>query len=139
VLRNGDTGSRVLAAQCLLTRAGSYSGPFTGVMDAATRRAVRAYRQDRGLEPYNRVVGAPVWTALHSAGPEAVIKYGAASEMVRRLQRSLNAAAKARLVVDGTFEGATTSAVASYQRRVGLPDTGVVTIKTWNHLQRGER
>jgi hypothetical protein len=139
VLRKGATGSRVLAAQCLLTRAGSYSGPFTGVMDPATRSAVLAYRQERGLAPYNRVVGAPVWTALHSAGAEAIIKYGAAGEMVRRLQRSLNAAMKARLVVDGTFEGTTTSAVASYQRIVGLPDTGVVTNRTWNHLQRGER
>jgi hypothetical protein len=138
-LRAGATGSRVLAAQCLLNRAGYYSGAFTGVMDAATGDAVRAYRQDRGITPVNGNVGAPVWTALHSRGREAIIKYGAASEMVRRLQRSLNAATGAGLRVDGTFAAETTSAVASYQREVGLPATGVVTVRTWNHLQRGER
>jgi hypothetical protein len=137
-LRAGATGSRVLAAQCLLNRAGFYTGPFTGTMDTATGNAVRAYRQDRGLAPYNRNVGGAVWVALHSRGKEAIIKYGAASEMVRRLQRSLNAAVGSELEVDGTFGGATTSAVAAYQRRVGLPATGVVTIQTWNHLQRGE-
>ncbi len=138
-LRGGATGSKVRAAQCLLTQAGFYAGPFTGTMDDATREAVRAYRLDRGLLPANRNVGAPVWTALHSEGREAIIKYGASGEMVRRLQRSLNAADNARLTVDGVIAGATTSAVASYQRQVGLPATGVVTIPTWNHLQRGER
>ena len=138
-LRAGATGAKVRAAQCLLTRAGYYSGPYTGAMDADTGRAALAYRKDHDLTPFNRNVGAPVWTALHSKGREALMKYGAASEMVRRLQRSLNAADGAGLRVDGTFEGATTSAVASYQRRVGLPATGVATIATWNHLQRGER
>ena len=72
-------------------------------------------------------------------GPASLLKYGAASEMVRRLQRSLNAADGAKLTVDGTFEGATTAAVASYQRRVGLSASGVVTPTTWRRLQRGER
>jgi peptidoglycan hydrolase-like protein with peptidoglycan-binding domain len=137
-LRSGATGSKVRAVQCLLTRAGHYAGPITGTMDAATGNAVRAFRLERGWAG-NRNVNAGVWTALHSRGRESIIKYGAASEMVRRLQRALNAAAGAGLTVDGTFEGRTTSAVASYQRRVGLPGTGVVTIATWNHLQRGER
>jgi hypothetical protein len=137
-LRGGATGSKVRAVQCLLTRAGSYSGPFTGAMDVGTRNAVRAYRLDHGFAG-NRNVNAAVWTALHSEGRDALLKYGAASEMVRRLQRSLNAADGAGLSVDGTYAGATTAAVASYQRRVGLPDTGVATTTTWNHLQRGER
>jgi hypothetical protein len=137
-LRAGATGRKVRAVQCLLTRAGTYSGPFTGAMDAATRNAVRAYRLERGFVG-NRNVNAAVWTALHSKGKKSVIKYGAASEMVRRLQRALNAAAGARLTVDGTYEGATTAAVASYQRRVGLPATGVATGTTWNRLQSGDR
>ncbi len=138
-LGSGATGSRVLAAQCLLTRAGFYSGPFTGSMDGATRAAVRAYRRDRGLLPANRNVGAPVWTALHSEGRGSLMKYGAAGEAVRRLQRSLNAATGADLRVDGTYAGATTNAVASYQRRVGLPATGVTTVSTWDRLKRGAR
>jgi peptidoglycan hydrolase-like protein with peptidoglycan-binding domain len=138
-LRSGATGSRVLAAQCLLTRAGSYSGPFTGTMDSATRDAVRAYRLDRGLLPASRTVGASVWSALHTEGRKSLVKYGAASETVRRLQRSLNAATGAGLTVDGTYAAATAGAVASYQRRVGLPGTGVATIPTWNRLQRGQR
>jgi hypothetical protein len=138
-LRAGATGSRVKAAQCLLDRAGFYTGPFTGKMDTATGDAVLAYRKANGLAPYNRNVGAAVWVALHSRGKEQIIKYGAASEMVRRLQRSLNAAVGSELKVTGTFEAATTSAVAAYQRRVGLEATGVATIQTWNHLQRGER
>ena len=137
-LRAGATGSKVRAVQCLLTRAGTYSGPITGAMDPATRNAVRAYRLANGFAG-NRNVNAAVWTALHSKGKKSLVKYGAASEMVRRLQRSLNAADSAGLTVDGTYEGATTAAVASYQRRVGLPATGVATVPTWNSLQGGKR
>ena len=135
-LRAGDSGARVSAVQCLLQWRGYYDGALDGVLDDATGDALAAYRRDHGMSP-ERVVGARVWTSMHSQGRTRLIKYGAASELVRRLQRALNAAVGAGLEVTGTFEGRTTSAVKDYQARVGVARTGVVTPSLWTRLQSG--
>jgi peptidoglycan hydrolase-like protein with peptidoglycan-binding domain len=67
------------------------------------------------------------------------MKYGAAGEGVRRLQRALNAATDARLAVTGTFAGATTTAVKRYQAQLGLTQSGVVTEELWERLHSGHR
>ena len=134
----GATGSRVEALQCLLTRQDRYTGPIDGVFGEATRVAVRAVRDDRDLGP-GAVVGPSTWSSLLSEGRAKVLKYGAAGERTRQLQRALNAAVGARLEVTGVYEGATTAAVAAYQDRVGAPETGVVTARTWAQLRAGRR
>jgi peptidoglycan hydrolase-like protein with peptidoglycan-binding domain len=137
-LRTDSTGTRVVAAQCLLKQAGAYTGPLDGTMSSATQDAVLRFRSDHGL-PARRTVSSRVWTALLSQGSTPLIKYGAASEMVRRLQRALNAASSGlELSVTGTFAGATTAAVKDYQARLGLARTGVVTPRLWHRLQRGD-
>ncbi len=127
---------RVDTLQCLLKRAGVYDEQVDGVMDRATRAAIRAYRVDLGLRS-NAVVGARVWTALHTEGKTRLAKHGARSEMVRRLQRALNSASTERLPVRGVFESETTAAVKRYQRRLGRDATGVVTPALWRRLQAG--
>ncbi len=67
------------------------------------------------------------------------MKYGSASNAVRRLQRALNAADAARLEVDGVFGAATRKATATYQADHDLPRTGVATEELWELLQRGRR
>ncbi len=64
-----------------------------------------------------------------------LLKFGAASSAVRRLQRGLNAADAAGLPVTGVFEAGTTAAVKRYQRDHGLAQTGVVTTALWSKLQ----
>ena len=136
-LRADDTGRKVTALQCLLRWQDVYTGGLTGVMDDQTRAAVRSYRVDHGM-PASRVAGKQVWTSLHSQGENDLIKYGAAGEQVRRLQRALNSASAERLPITGVFEAATTAAVKRYQTRMDTSATGVVTARLWRALQRGK-
>ena len=80
-----------------------------------------------------------MWTALLSQGKSPLMKFGAGSHAVRRLQRALNAADGAALAVTGVFEARTTEAVKTYQRDHGLPATGVVLEDMWALLKAGTR
>ncbi len=136
-LRVGSTGDRVRAAQCLLTFGGWYQGEITGVYDDALARAARSYRSSLGLRRAG-TINNRVWTALVVRGRgNPLMKYGAGSQQVRRLQRGLNAADGARLGVSGVFEASTTAAVRSYQADHQLPVTGVVTDQIWKLLRAG--
>ena len=135
-LDQGDTGRQVRAAQCLLTGEGLYSGAMDGIMDGDVVKAVLAWRAANRM-PADRWVGPKVWVGMHTAEGSKLVKIGARGERVRRLQRALNASSGDRLVVSGILDRATAASVASYQRRVGLPQSGVVTPETWNKLDRG--
>ena len=66
-----------------------------------------------------------------------VLRKGAKNDTVRALQMLLNGHAniiKTTLLVDGSFGGATQSAVIAYQKAKGLDDDGVVGPATWNKL-----
>ena len=68
-----------------------------------------------------------------------MLKFGSASNAVRRVQRALKAAVGAELVVTGVFDADTERAVRGYQARVGLPLTGAVVGDTWEALESGRR
>jgi hypothetical protein len=137
-LTSSSTGPLVEAAQCLLTEQDHYRGQVNGVMTEATREAVRAVRAERGLGA-RTTVNRRTWVSLLSWRGERLLKYGAAGEGVRRLQRALNAAVDADLLGTGTFAGRTTTAVERYQARLGRTRTGVVTGGLWRHLHAGDR
>ena len=102
--------------------------------DAEVSAAARRYRAAMRL-PAGGTIGARVWVSLVSRGTAPLLKYGAASSAVRRLQRALNAADAAGLPVTGVFEASTTAAVKKYQRDHRLAQTGVVTPALWSLLQ----
>jgi peptidoglycan hydrolase-like protein with peptidoglycan-binding domain len=79
------------------------------------------------------------WTALLADGRTPVLKYGSASNAVRRLQRALTATRHSRLPVTGVFAARTQRAVARYQHRHGVERTGVVNDGIWRLLQTGNR
>jgi peptidoglycan hydrolase-like protein with peptidoglycan-binding domain len=137
-LRVGSQGDLVKAAQCLLRQKKQYAGPISGSYDRATAAAARAYRTKVGL-PARGSMSKAVWTSILARGHHPLMKYGAASHAVRRLQRALNAADKAGLQVSGVFEGSTTAAVRAYQADHGLARTGVVTDDLWSMLRAGRR
>ncbi len=136
VLRSGAESPAVKRLQCLLQRQGYYDGALTSVMDSATVAAVRQMRKASGMS-VRSVAGIGVWLRLHTKGGAYLMKYGAASEAVRRLQRGLNAVFPRAVRVDGSFAGETTRAVKRYQDRVGMAQTGVVTPELWTKLKAG--
>jgi peptidoglycan hydrolase-like protein with peptidoglycan-binding domain len=131
--------TRVKAFQCMLSRRDMYDGPIDGVFDADTVDAVQAFRIKHDLGPWKNM-NRRAWMVLTTRGRTPLLKYGAARDAVRRLQRALNAASKkSRLEITGVFEAETTEAVKAYQARNDLPVTGVVTDEVWDQLRRGNR
>jgi peptidoglycan hydrolase-like protein with peptidoglycan-binding domain len=120
----------------MLRLRGFFTGTIDGVYDTALGEAVRRYRVSRGLSSIT-VTGPAAWVAMLSQGTGPLVKYGAASLAVRRLQRALNAADAAGLPITGVFAGQTNAAVKRYQSDHGLPATGVVTTAMWNLLFAG--
>ena len=137
--RSGSSRPRMVsAAQCLLTERGVYAGPVTGTFDEATGEAVRTWRARRSM-PAGRSIGAAQWTSLLAAGPRPVVKVGSAGPAVRRLQRAINASGAAVVPPRGVFDTATGSALRSWQRAVGVQQSGVLTSSVWRLLQQGRR
>jgi len=80
--------------------------------------------------------------AFEKTGPEGrpmeprTLAVGSSGKLVEDLQRSLNSRLPEgqRLGVDGEFGPATATGVRSFQKVVGLPETGVVDAATWRAL-----
>lgn len=66
----------------------------------------------------------------------ADLQVGSSGELVEALQRTLNQkqSSPQPLTVDGDFGKMTESAVKSFQASVGLPETGIVSLTTWEKL-----
>ena len=134
----GDNpANRVRALSCLLQEQGHYDGNVRRSYNGALAAAVKEFQSDAGL-PVTGSVGARDWTALHTQGPRAVSKRGSTGSDVRRVQRALNSAGSPRLVINGIFDGGVDSAVRGYQRKAGLPVSGVVNQLTCKALQQGK-
>jgi hypothetical protein len=137
-LTRGERGDTVRAAQCFLRRAHHYDGRINGRFNGATARATKRFQRSAAI-PVTATMNGRTWTALLSRGTDPLLKYGSRNDAVRRLQRALNVAVKARLDVDGVFARETMRAVKDYQRARGLRRTGVVTDEVWALLQAGRR
>ena len=136
VLRSGDTGNQVIAAQCLLARRGFDPGAATGLVRWRTAAAIRAFNTSRGLLDV-AVVGRRTWTALLSGGRTRVLQVGSAGPAVGRIQRALSASLQRTVTIDETFDPATRRAVLDYQRAHQLVADGIVRRQTWHALQAG--
>lgn len=130
----GSTGDLVRAAQCLLKEQGYFKHSITGYFGRITKRAVRQFRTDHGFNAGPRLIPV-VWASLLSQGGEPLLKYGAAGEAVRRLQRALNARVGAGLAITGVFAKATMAGVKTYQGSLGIPKNGVFVPELWATLK----
>ncbi|MFF3560845.1 TIGR03767 family metallophosphoesterase [Streptomyces sp. NPDC002574] len=126
-LAQGQSGSRVKAAQYLLN-AGGAALAVDGVFGTATAAAVRSFQGARAL-PVDGAVGSATWQVLVVA-PLAQGDSGAA---VSSAQSLLNAHGAA-LAVDGVFGTATAAALRSFQSARPLPVDGVVRSAGWLQL-----
>ena len=128
--------SRVKTLQCLLKEKRLYSGRVHGRYDAATVRAANSW-QRRVDATASDTWTIDNWVTLLTDGTTPVVKIGSGRYAVRRLQRALNAALRHHdLDATGVFGPATKRALRVWQRRAGLPATGVAAWNTWAALQR---
>ncbi|WP_139982524.1 glycoside hydrolase domain-containing protein [Nocardioides litoris] len=133
---------RVSALKCLLKEQGRFTGGIDGAYGPGLVEAVRAWKAASGRPVDSRWFRRD-WMMLLAAGSQPVLKRGSAGPYgpyVRRVQRAINAGnVGVKVNVDGTFDPLMTDAVARYQRRVGLPATGIVDPATWGRLRSGTR
>ena len=99
-----------------------------GVYGNSTDTAVREFQRRHGL-PVNGRTTPDTWSKLVVS-----LKPGAHGEAVAALQRLLIEKRGSDLDVDATFDAATRSAVARFQRHDGLDDTGSEGTATWRRL-----
>jgi peptidoglycan hydrolase-like protein with peptidoglycan-binding domain len=138
-LNSGATGAQVTAAQCLLQSAGYLPNNLdpSGVLDATTAAAVKAFQQAVGLAATG-AIDSHTWTALLSAGDTPTLRSGSTGAAVERLQRALTAALARTVAIDGQFGAGTDTAVRNYQTAHALGTDGIVGAKSWVALQAGK-
>ena len=156
ILREGDSGDEVRVLQYYLAVVGNFYNEIppltlTGVYDAATVAAVRAFQQLNGLT-VDGIMGLQTWNALYRAyrgiagtvpfqGGEPllgtfILREGDQGDEVRRLQTYLAAIAEVYPAVptvtpDGVFGPRTREAVIAFQQQFGLQPDGVVDALTF--------
>ncbi len=131
---------QVKALKCLLREKGYFTtGRMNRVYGQRARAAAVAWKRDHGFGR-SAIWYRGHWTSILSAGRKPAQKYGSAGPYTRRVQRALNAAdPQLRQRTHGRFTWSVRRSVKAYQRRVGLPVTGIVNKRTWRQLQAGVR
>ncbi len=131
--------------------------PLTGVFDAETERAVRAFQETYGLTA-DGIVGRQTWnkltsvyndivsslpadyqTVLGTVFPGKMIVLGDTGDSVRIIQENLNNIAEydpaiPKVNVTGVYDDATLSAVAVLQAQIGREPTGAVDPIIWSEI-----
>lgn len=127
----------LVALQCLLKQRRLYPYAVTGSWNEPTTTALAAF-QKRVAHPVRMWASRSDWVALHVVGnSRRTLRSGATGPDVTRVQRALNAATSARLTVTGRYDTRTATAVATYQRAVGVNPSKVVYSTTWAAMEKG--
>lgn len=131
--------------------------PLTGVFDAETERAVRAFQETYGLTA-DGIVGRQTWnkltsvyndivsslpadyqTVLGTVFPGKMLVLGDSGDSVRIIQENLNNIAEydpaiPKVNVTGVYDDATLSAVAVLQAQIGREPSGAVDPIIWSEI-----
>jgi peptidoglycan hydrolase-like protein with peptidoglycan-binding domain len=128
-IRRGDRGPAVRLAQNRLNMRGFEPGALDGLFGNKTRRAVRLYQSDRGLD-VDGIVGPKTWARLD---PPTLAR-GASGGPVKLLQRLLEDFGYDVGAVDGDFGQNTERALRRFQDDFLLSADGVAGPETWAWL-----
>ncbi|NKE47157.1 peptidoglycan-binding protein [Roseomonas frigidaquae] len=134
----------VRAVQEALRRAGAYSGPVDGIWGPASRTALEAFQQGRGLQvtgemnqataatmgvnPAQLLAGAPV------PPPAATSTEVLSNQAVRNVQTRLRALGFYDGALDGIWGPSTQSSIEKFQQSRALQTTGQITPVTASAL-----
>ncbi|MBW4499336.1 MAG: peptidoglycan-binding protein [Scytonema hyalinum WJT4-NPBG1] len=131
-LKEGSRGEAVKELQDLLQEYELYTGAIDGIFGPATTKAVKAF-QHRVFLKEDGIVGDKTWRALFKGGPVdmPILKRGSKGDLVTTIQKILLITNDYSGNVDGDFGVRTETAVKAFQKRVGLPQDGVVGDRTW--------
>jgi murein DD-endopeptidase MepM/ murein hydrolase activator NlpD len=128
-ISSGQSGVSVTTAQYLLRQRGETIAA-DGAFGALTKSAVQRFQTANGLGP-DGVVGPLTWAKL-----VVPLDAGASGEAVRALQTQLKRYT-ATVTVDGTFAGATNTAVTDFKSNNGLGSGTAVDAVVWQWLVGG--
>jgi N-acetylmuramoyl-L-alanine amidase len=140
----GSVGPEVADVQQRLSGLGFSCDDEDGVFDAATRAAVRAFQQHRGLSA-DGIVGVDTWRSLVAASFRLgdrklyVTRPQLFGDDIRDLQRRLNRLGFDCGYDDGLFGAQTFEAVRDFQLNVGLNVDGIAGPETVDLLLRLHR
>ncbi len=125
-LRQGNRSAKVAALQNLLVRAGQ-TVKTTGYFGTDTLAAVKAYQRKQKL-PVTGMAGPRTLTRLT---PD--VRKGVKGHQVAALHTLLKAR---HYEIDKglTFGARTDKAVKTFQKKTKLPQTGIVSVRTWGKL-----
>ncbi|MBD2447326.1 peptidoglycan-binding protein [Nostoc sp. FACHB-152] len=136
-LREGSRGQAVAQLQQNLRQLGYFNGPRTGYFGSQTRQAVIRFQQASRI-PANGIVDSRTAQALQSnlnvGGEYPVLAEGSRDPAVTRLQQRLRDLGYFKQNPTGYFGNVTKNAVAAFQRKAGIPGTGVANSQTWDAL-----
>jgi len=136
-LRVGSKGQAVTQLQQNLRQLGYFNGPRTGYFGTQTRQAVIRFQQASRI-PANGIVDSRTAQALQSnlnvGGEYPVLTQGNRSPAVTRLQQRLRDLGYFKQNPTGYFGSITKNSVIAFQRKNGIPATGVANSQTWDAL-----
>lgn len=145
VLERGDKGAKVRELQHRLSQLAWFNPPMTGDFERTTLRAVRGFQAKRTFEVTGEV-DRRTWRRLvkmtrtptgdemfNRAGP-TLFGPGESGPAVREVQARLRQIAWFVGDVSGSYDGATTDAVAGFQAKRAIPSTGKVDRRTLDLL-----
>jgi peptidoglycan hydrolase-like protein with peptidoglycan-binding domain len=143
----GDESDGVRDLQARLKQLRWYEPKISGVFDDVTVAAVTGFQDKRGF-PATGAVDQVTWDKLVSMTHEptddekhnrlvpgpTIIGGGTSGDRVRELQARLKQIGWFNADVTGNYGSTTTTAVAGFQTKRGIPSTGDVDQRTWDRL-----
>ena len=146
VLRPGDQGEKVKAAQRLLYQYGYYTGRIDGKYGKQTTNAVKAFQEFNGLEADGKI-GPKTNAILTSGGAVPASQVAAPGEnqtiaqataaAIKQVQSLLKQYGYYGGSLTGTFNDATVNAIKAFQGYNGLKKTGALDEETLAKLNSG--